>query len=65
VHYTFNRLEDPNFDHTDFLPGLGGTGTLQRRQNASVQLTSVIDPKLVNNFRGGANRVNFPLNCEG
>jgi hypothetical protein len=65
VHYTFNRLEDPNFDHTDFLPGLGGTGTLQRRQNASVQLTSVIDPKLVNNFRGGANRINFPLNCEG
>ena len=65
VHYTFNRLEDPNFDHTDFLPGLGGTGTLQRRQNASVQLTSVIDPKLVNNFRVGANRINFPLNCEG
>src|SRR5205807_10119714 len=24
VHYTFHRLEDPNFDHTDFLPGLGG-----------------------------------------
>ena len=65
VHYTFNRFEDPNFDHTDFLPGLGGTGTLQRRQNASVQLTSVIDPKLVNNFRAGANRINFPLNCEG
>ncbi len=28
VHYTFNRLEDPNFDHTDFLPGLGGTGAV-------------------------------------
>src|SRR5215813_5263964 len=65
VHYTFNRYEDPNFDHTDFLPGLGGTGTLQRRQNASLQLTSVIDPKLVNTFRLGANRINFPLTCEG
>jgi hypothetical protein len=65
VRYTFNRYLDPNFDHTDFLPGLGGTGTSQRRQNASLQLTSVIDPKLVNNFRLGANRINFPLTCEG
>jgi hypothetical protein len=65
VRYTFNRYRDPNFDHTDFLPGLGGTGTSQRRQNASLQLTSVIDPKLVNNFRLGANRINFPLTCEG
>ncbi|MGD0507909.1 MAG: TonB-dependent receptor [Terriglobales bacterium] len=65
VRYTFNRYQDPNWDHTDFLPGLGGTGTAQRRQNASLQLTSVIDPKLVNNFRLGANRINFPLTCEG
>jgi hypothetical protein len=65
VRYTFNRYQDPNFDHTDFLPGLGGTGTSQRRQNATVQLTSVIDPRLVNNFRLGANRINFPLTCEG
>jgi hypothetical protein len=65
VRYTFNRYQDPNFDHTDFLPGLGGTGTSQRRQNASIQLTSVIDPRLVNNFRLGANRIKFPLTCEG
>ncbi len=65
IRYTFNRYEDPNFDHTDFLPGLGGTGTVQRRQNATLQLTSVIDPRLLNNFRAGANRINFPLTCEG
>jgi hypothetical protein len=65
LRYTFNRYQDPNFDHTDFLPGLGGTGTSQRRQNASLQLTSVIDPRLVNNFHLGANRINFPLTCEG
>lgn len=65
VRYTFNRYQDANFDHTDFLPGLGGTGTSQRRQNASLQLTSVIDPRLVNNFRIGANRINFPLTCSG
>jgi hypothetical protein len=45
VRYTFNRYRDPNFDHSDFLPGLGGTGTSQRRQNVSLQLTSVIDPR--------------------
>jgi len=65
VHYSFNRFVDPNFDHTDFLPGMGGTGTNQRRQNASLQLTTVIDPRLVNNLRLGANRINFPLSCEG
>jgi len=65
VRYTFNRYDDPNFDHTDFLPGLGGTGTAQRRQNATLQLTSVINPRLVNSFRLGGNRINFPLTCEG
>jgi hypothetical protein len=65
VRYTFNRYIDSNFDHTDYLPGLGGTGTSQRRQNASLQLTSVIDPRLVNNFRLGGNRINFPLTCQG
>jgi hypothetical protein len=67
VRYTFNRYEEPNNfeERTDFLPGLGGTGTSQRRQNATLQLTSVIDPRLVNNFRLGANRINFPLTCQG
>ena len=65
VRYTFNRYDDPNFNHTDFLPGLGGTGISQRKQNATLLLTSVIDPRLVNNFRLGANRINFPLTCEG
>jgi hypothetical protein len=65
VRYTFNRFDDTNYDHTDFLSGLGGTGTAQRRQNASVQMTSVIDLRLVNNFRLGGNRINFPLTCEG
>jgi hypothetical protein len=63
--YTFNYFADPNFAHTDFLPGLGGTGTEQRRQNATLQFTSVLDPNLVNNLRLGANRINFPLTCQG
>ncbi len=65
VRYTFNRFKDPNFAHTDFLPALGGTGTLQRRQDASIHLTSVLGQRVVNNFRFGANRINFPLTCQG
>jgi hypothetical protein len=61
VRYTVNRLEDPNFAHTDFLPGLGGTGTLQRRQDASFQLKSALSQRVVNDFRFEANRINFPL----
>ena len=63
--YTFNRYDDPNYAHTDFLPGLGGTGTRQRRQNASVHLTSAIGQKIVNDLRMGGNRINFPLTCQG
>jgi hypothetical protein len=63
--YTFNRFEDPSFAHTEFLPDLGGTGTKQRRQNASVQLTSVLSERLVNELRFAGNRINFPLTCDG
>lgn len=65
ARYTFNYFADPNFAHTDFLPGFGGTGTVQRRQNATLQFTSVLDPNLVNNLRIGANRIHFPLICQG
>src|SRR5581483_839105 len=65
VRYTFNHFVDPNFAHTDFLPGVGGTGTDQRRQNATLQFTSVLDQQLVNNVRVGANRIRFPLTCQG
>jgi hypothetical protein len=65
IRYTLNRFEDPNIAHTDFLPGLGGTGTLQRRQNASLHLTSILGQRLVNELRFGGNRINFPLTCQG
>jgi hypothetical protein len=65
VRYTFNRFEDPNIAHTDFLPGLGGTGTAQRRQNVSLHLRSTLSQAIINDLRLGANRINFPLTCEG
>ena len=65
VRYTFNRFADANFAHTDYLPGLGGTGTRQRRQDATLKWTSIVSQNLVNEVRFGANRVNFPLTCQG
>jgi len=65
VRYTFNRFDDPNIAHTDFLPGLGGTGTTQRRQNVSLHLRSTLSQAMVNDLWLGANRINFPLTCEG
>ncbi len=65
VRYTFNRFEDANFAHTDYLPGLGGTGTRQRRQDGTLKWTSIISQNLVNEVRFGANRINFPLTCQG
>ena len=65
VRYTFNRFDDPNIAHTDFLPGLGGTGTAQRRQNLSVHLRSTFSQAIVNDVWLGANRINFPLTCQG
>jgi Carboxypeptidase regulatory-like domain len=65
VLYAFNRFEDPNFAHTDYLPELGGTGTRQRRQNGTLRLISLISQDLVNDLRFGANRINFPLTCQG
>ncbi|HEX4803058.1 MAG TPA: TonB-dependent receptor, partial [Myxococcaceae bacterium] len=65
VRYTFNRYDDPNIAHTDFLPGLGSTGTNQRRQNVSLHLRSTVSQTIVNDLWVGANRVNFPLICQG
>jgi hypothetical protein len=65
VRYTFNRYQDSDIDHTDFLPALGGTSTLQRKQNVSLSLTSIFGNHLLNDLRLGANRINFPLSCEG
>jgi hypothetical protein len=65
ARYIFNRLSDPNQYYTDFLPGLGTTGTLQRRQNLALHLTSIIRQTHTNELRFGANRINFPLTCGG
>ncbi|PYV28274.1 MAG: hypothetical protein DMG27_01615, partial [Acidobacteria bacterium] len=64
--YGFNRFKDPNFFHTDFLPGdLGAISTYQRTQNLSLDLSSLLRPTLVNDLRFGGNRTNLQFNCTG
>jgi hypothetical protein len=65
VRYTFNRYDDSNFHHTDFLPGLGATETQQRAHNISLRLTSSLGQTITNELRFGANRLSLPLTCSG
>jgi Carboxypeptidase regulatory-like domain/TonB dependent receptor/TonB-dependent Receptor Plug Domain len=66
VRYSFNQQSDPNFEHSDFLPGnLGATSLYVRNQNASIGLTSTLTDRLINEFRFGANRSHQNYGCDG
>ncbi len=66
VRYTFNQQNDPNFNHSDFLPNnLGGTSLYLRDQNAAIGLTSTFTDRLINEFRFGANRSHQEYGCDG
>ena len=64
--YAFNRSEDPNSSHTDFLPGgLGATSFYQRAQNGVIGVTSTLSERFVNEFRFAANRNALDFGCNG
>lgn len=65
VRYTYNQYSDSNYQHEDFLPGLGGVSTNQHNNNISLRLTSSIRDNITNEVHGGANRLEFPLTCTG
>jgi hypothetical protein len=65
VRYTYNQYSDTNYQHKDFLPGLGGVSTEQHNHNISLTLTSSIRDRITNELHGGANRLEFPLTCTG
>jgi hypothetical protein len=66
VRYSFDQATDPNYDHSDFLPGnLGAESLYLRNQNASIGLTSTLTDKLINEFRFGANRSHQDYDCDG
>jgi len=69
--YIFNKFNDPNPFHTDFLPAsannpiLGNITLVSRTQGFGLNLTSTMRANLVNEFRFGVNRTNLPFNCGG
>lgn len=66
VRYSFDQASDPNFEHSDFLPGdLGATSLYLRDQNVSIGLTSTLTDRLINQFRFGANRSHQSYGCGG
>ena len=66
ARYVFNRMADPNFNHSDFLPGgLGSQNEYQRIQNLAVSLTSTIGSSMVNQLHFGGNRAHLNFGCNG
>jgi hypothetical protein len=65
VRYTFNRYSDSNYQHEDFLSGIGGVSTLQHNHNLTARLTSTAARGLINELHLAFNRLEFPLTCTG
>jgi len=65
VRYTFNQYSDSNYQHEDFLSGIGGVSTLQHNHNLTARLTSTAATGLINELHLAFNRLEFPLTCAG
>ena len=65
VRYTFNQYSDSNYQHEDFLSGIGGVSTLQHNHNLTGRLTSTAATGLINELHLAFNRLEFPLTCTG
>jgi hypothetical protein len=65
VRYTFNQYSDSDYQHEDFLPGLGGVSTNQHNHNLTARLTSTAARGLINELHLAFNRLEFPLTCTG
>ena len=65
VRYTFNQYSDSDYQHEDFLSGIGGVSTLQHNHNLTARLTSTAARGLINELHLAFNRLEFPLTCTG
>jgi len=65
LRYTFNHYSDSNYQHEDFLPGIGGVSTRQHNHNLTARLTSTAAQGLINELHLAFNRLEFPLTCTG
>ena len=65
LRYTFNQYSDSNYQHEDFLPGIGGVSTSHHNHNLTARLTSTAARGLINELHLAFNRLEFPLTCTG
>src|SRR6266849_5752831 len=63
LRYTFNQYSDSNYQHRDFLSGIGGISTRQHNHNLTARLTSSAAQGLINELHLAFNRLEFPLTC--
>jgi hypothetical protein len=66
VRYGFNRGEFPGAGGAETFPGFGDSlDSIQKSSLFALNVTTIITPNLVNEFRFGVNRVNAPFFGEG
>src|SRR5215472_972643 len=65
LRYTFNQYSDSNYQHEDFLSGIGGVSTRHHNHNLTARLTSTAATGLINELHLAFNRLEFPLTCTG
>ena len=65
VRYTFNQYSDSNYQHEDFLAGIGGVSTQHHNHNLTARLTSTAAQGLINELHLAYNRLEFPVTCTG
>ncbi|HVH69609.1 MAG TPA: carboxypeptidase regulatory-like domain-containing protein, partial [Candidatus Dormibacteraeota bacterium] len=65
LRYTFNQYSDSNYQHEDFLSGIGGVSTRQHSHNLTARLTSSAARGLINELHLAFNRLEYPLTCTG
>lgn len=65
MRYTFNQYSDSNYQHEDFLSGIGGVSTRQHNHNLTARLSSTAATGLINELHLAFNRLEFPLTCTG
>ncbi len=59
----YDLSSDPNPFFDDFLPGIGAVGLKANVIGLTASLTSTLSNTIVNDFRAGFNRTNFPFFC--
>ncbi len=65
LRYAYGGSEDSNGAHDEFAPGLDSYAVSAQTHALSANLTSTLQPTLVNEFRAGVNRLDAPFTCNG